>query len=447
MPAANSRKPKPDKKLTAYLGHVISPIDGEKLDNFPAGALVVDEAGTICDVGLWQDVRKRCQPDTIINLGKKIICPGFVDLHIHLPQISITGKWGKTLLGWLETYTYPTESAFADTELAREKAYWFFDELAKNGTTLACVYVTVHNDATNAAFEVAAQRGARVIMGKVMMDRETPLPLLEITKKTLDESDKLCKKWHGHDQGRLLYAFTPRFAVTSSQELLSGTGHLWLKHPGSYLQSHLSENKSEVESVHKHFVEARSYLDVYRQHGMLGSNSLFAHGIYLNAEDLALLRTTATALAHCPCSNFFIKSGVFPFRAARDAGVKFGLGSDLGAGPEMSLFKAMKDAAYMQANAWISPTELFYLSTLAGAKAVNLDSCVGSLTPGKEADFVIIDPSRKTSMAPDLLDQSVDDILSQLVYLGDDRIITATFIRGRAVYQAEELVELSLVGS
>lgn len=429
-------------KLTAFRGHIISPIDAGSYADFPDGALLVDEDGVIVDVGFWRDISSRePAPSQVVDFGKRIILPGFVDLHIHLVQIAQTGRSGDTLLGWLNRYIFPAETKFAREEHATKLASWFFRELARNGTTLSSVFTSIHKQAADIAFSTAAERGCRVIMGKTLMDRNAPPDLIEDTAVSLADSEELCEKWHGYDRGRLLYAFTLRFAPTSTPEQLRGTADLFHRFSGSYMQTHLSENQEEIAWVKGLFPGAASYLDVYANHGLVGTNSLFAHGIHLSDADIERLCQTDSAVVHCPSSNLFLKSGVFPYKRARAKGLKVALGSDLAAGPEMSLFKVMKDAAYVQSELWLAPRELLYLATLAGARAVNLDSRLGSLLPGKEADFVVIDPGVKSSVPRDILEQPADDILSCLVYVGDDRMVRATYVRGKVIYKFEESFE------
>ena len=426
-------------ELTAYLGHIVSPTGPESYSDFRCGAMLVDAAGTIAGIGPWSQLRQKYRSvRRIVDFGKRLLIPGLVDMHLHLPQITQIGRSGQSLLGWLEEYIFPAEARFLDSAHALRVATWFFDELVRNGTTTACVFTTIHAEASEIAFRVAASRGNRVIMGKVMMDANAPESLSEDSSLALHQSEELCRRWHGHDGGRLLYAFTPRFALTSSSNLLSGTGSLWSKFPGTYLHTHLAENQEEVLLVKRQFPGSRSYTDVYQSHGLLARNSIFAHSIHLDQHDLTCLAETKSALAHCPSSNFFLKSGAFPYEQVKQVGVSCGLGSDVAAGPGLCLFGVMKDAAYMQADLWISPAELLYLGTLAGARALNLDQKVGSLLPGKEADFLVINPGRKSCIQADILDRTTDEILSSLVYLGDDRLVEATYVRGRAVYQVDE---------
>jgi guanine deaminase len=434
-------EPAESSKLTAYLGHVVSPISPTTYVDYDQGALLVDEEGVIAAVGPWAQIKQsEILVERIVDFGKRLILPGFIDLHLHLPQFTQTGKSGQTLLGWLQANIFPAEAAFSDAAYAGRIASWFFDELARNGTTLGVVFPTIHAEATDIAFKTAAARGNRVVMGKVMMDFNAPENLSEDFNVSLQESEQLCKRWHGHDRDRLLYAFTPRFALTSSANLMRGTARLWSRFDGTYLQTHLAENKEEVDVARHQFPGARSYLDIYDGHGLVGKRALFAHSIYLDQRDFDVLSENGAAIAHCPSSNFFLKSGVFPFKRAMESRVRFGLASDIAGGPEMSMFKVMKDATYMQFELFISPRELFYLSTLAGAEALQLEDRIGSLAAGKEADFIVVDPTRKSGVVEHILSQPTDEILSAMIYMGDDRMIVSTYVRGVPIYETDETV-------
>ncbi|HEY9792063.1 MAG TPA: guanine deaminase [Candidatus Obscuribacterales bacterium] len=439
MASSNGDSQSAGSKLTVYCGHILSPKTFDQYDEYIEGALVVNEQGILVDVGPRSPILSKHKAHETIDFGKCLLLPGFVDLHVHLVQIAQTGRSGDTLLGWLDKYIFPEEMRFKEKPHAQKLARWFFNELAKNGTTLGAVFTSIHSEATDVAFQTAAEFGSRVIMGKTMMDINSPDELTEKTAVSLQQSEALCKKWHGYDSGRLLYAFTPRFAPTCSPDLMNGVSKLWKSQPGTYMQTHLSENLDEIRWVEDLFPKAANYLDVYGSHGLTGSNSLFAHAIHMSDDEISKLVHDDCGVAHCPSSNFFLKSGVFPYARMRKAGVNFGLGSDIAAGPEMSIMGVMKDASYIQPDLWMSPAELFYLSTLGGARAVNLHDKVGSLEPGKEADFIVVDPGAKTSVIADVLDKPAHDILSSLIYVGDDRMVAATYVRGRCIYRSEHL--------
>jgi guanine deaminase len=234
-----------------------------------------------------------------------------------------------------------------------------------------------------------------------------------------------------------LYSFIPRFSITCSPEQLKGISHLWKGNPGTYMHTHLAESLEEVAMVEKLFPGTRSYTDVYGQHGLLGERSIFAHSIHLDSDDLRDLAQTKCAIAHCPSSNFFLKSGRFKYDSVRASGIRFALGSDVAAGPYMSIFQVMRDANYSQPHFWISAEELLYRATLGGAEAASLGHKLGSLTAGKEADFIVVNPTLKSGIAANILSQPTEEILSSLIFMGDDRLIEATFVRGRCIFELE----------
>lgn len=429
-----------------YRGAVYHPLTEQTWEYWPDGGLVVNADGRIEAVGPWTEIASGYGPELAAHppvvLGPEhLLVPGLIDLHLHLPQLPATGHQAEDLLLWLDQHIFKTEAAFAHRDYARHVSRWFFQELLKNGTTTAAVFLTLHREAVEIAFEEAERQGNRVIMGLNLMDRLAPPELIRPTEALLEDTEALCQTWHKRDEGRLRYAWMPRFAVTSTETLLTRLGELRRRYPDVYLHTHLSEQVDEIETVLKLFPEAASYTDVYDHYGLLGPYTILAHGIHLADAELALLRDRAVSLAHCPSANFFLKSGRFRLEAVQKEGLRWGLGSDVGAGPEMSLFKVMKDAQYMQPDLTLSPHALFYAATLGAARALFLEAVTGNLTPGKEADFLILNTQGKSNIPAVPADsgqnaQSVEERLSQCVYLGDDRLVAATFIRGRAVYCA-----------
>lgn len=433
--------------IETFYGHIIYARDEKKLVEHKSGALGVDESGRIYFCGPRKELEDlvksgQCRINESYDAGEKLILPGFVDTHLHLPQFGQTGKYGKHLLGWLETFIFPEEAKFADEKYAYKISEWFFEELLKNGTTTANIFTTIHKQACNAAFEVASKAGIKAVMGKVIMNRNCPDYLCEDANDAIKHSVELMEKWHGHDNNRLLYAFIPRFAPSCTNDLLNAIGEQLKAHPEAYMHTHVSESSAEVKWVQELFPEAKSYTDVYAKAGLLGPNSILAHAIHLNEHDYKAICDTDSALSHCPSSNFFLKSGAFPFSVCEKKQIRFGLGSDIGAGPQMSLFQVMKDGFYIQPDLWIEPAKLFYRATLGGAKALNLHETTGSLEVGKDADFIIVNTERKTNIPANILQKEIDEILSSLVFLGDDRIVESTFVRGKCVFGASLLNSL-----
>jgi guanine deaminase len=330
--------------------------------------------------------------------------PGLVDLHAHLPQLPNVGLGaGLDLLTWLERYIFPLERGF-DEAAAERLAPLAFRALARAGTTTAMMYGAVYEPSLEAAFRAAEAHGIRAILGKVMMDRfsyDERLRPEERLDRSLRQSIDLCERWHGRDDGRLGYAFTPRFAVSCTADLLRESAEAAHAH-GAYWQTHLSEDRAELAEVARLFPEARDYTDVYDRAGGLGPGSIMAHAIHLSEREEARLAETGTRLAHCPSSNLFLASGAMPLGRYLDAGLTVGLGSDVAGGPDLSLFAVMKAGAYTQSGRRValgdtapllSPLDWLRLGTLEGARALGLEDRIGSIEVGKEADLIAIDPT------------------------------------------------------
>jgi guanine deaminase len=432
----------------AYRGHIMHSKSETELSYWADGGLVVNAQGLIEACDSWEHLESSSQLKglPIVQLPPhQWLVPGFIDMHVHLPQMAVAGSQAENLLAWLDQAIFSEEARFSDPIHTRAVSDWFFQELLKNGTTTAAVFLTSHNTATHIAFEVAERLGNRVIMGQNLMDCHAPDALLKPTSTLLQETETQCKQWHGRDVGRLQYAWMPRFALTSTDALLTGIGQLRQQYPDVYLHTHLSEQKPEIEAVLKQFPWAADYTGVYERFGLLKPKSIFAHGIYLSNGELDRLQAQQCALAHCPSSNFFLKSGRFRLMEMLHRQLRFGLGSDVGAGPELSLFKVMKDAQFMQADTLVPLPTLFYLATLGGARALMMDDCIGNFEPGKEADFLILDSRGKSCLEPpvetDTLSssqQEASSMVSQWVYLGDDRLVQATYVRGCCVYSKDQ---------
>lgn len=394
------------------------------------GHLAVDDRGSIASVGDW-----AARPDgEVIDLMPALITPGFIDTHLHAPQLEMIGSYGGHLLEWLNRYTFPTERKFADPLHARRVAEAFYDELLRNGTLTALVFSTVHREATDIFFGEAERRGFRGIIGKTMMDRNAPEYLLDATpERSYDDSRALLQKWHG--RGLLRYAITPRFAPTSTPALLECAGALKREFPDVWVQTHISENRNEVAWVQELFPEAE-YADVYDHYGLLDGKSVLAHGVWLTPEELDLLARRGARIAHCPNSNLFLGSGLFPLHRVLDAGVVVGLGSDIGAGTTPSMFNGMADAYKVQQvqGVSLSPFHLWYLATLGGARALALDADTGSLEAGKSADFIVLDTEATPLLAlRTTRASSLEDLLAGLIFMGDDRAVKRSVIAGTTV--------------
>ncbi len=401
--------------------------------SFDDGYLAVD-GGRIAGCGDWS----RHPDGDVVDLGRDaLLSPGFIDTHLHAPQLEMIGSYGGHLLEWLNRYTFPTEAKFADPEHARKVAKAFFSELMRNGTLTALVFSTIHAEATDIFFAEAERRGFRGIIGKTMMDRNAPEYLLENTVDSYERSRALLRKWH--NRGLLRYAVTPRFAPTSTPELLEAAGALKREFPDVYVQTHISENRNEVAWVHELFPEAE-YADVYDNHGLLSDRTILAHGVHLSEEELDLLSRRGARIAHCPNSNLFLGSGLFPLHHVLDAGVLAGLGTDIGAGTTPSMFAAMADAYKVQQvqNISLSPFHLWYMATLGGARVLSLDAETGSLERGKSADFLVLDLDATPLLAlRSERASSTEDLLAALIFMGDDRAVSRSYIAGHEVWSRE----------
>ncbi|PID48796.1 MAG: guanine deaminase [Proteobacteria bacterium] len=412
-------------------------LNSSAVQYFPDGILLVCD-GYVQQVGAAADVLATLPEDCdLLHYPHHLLVPGFVDTHIHYPQTDMIAAYGEQLLEWLQTYTFPTEKQFADSEHAREVAEFFLDELLSNGTTTALVFGTVHPESVDAFFEAAAARQLRMIAGKVMMDRHCPNDLRDTPESAYQDSKVLIEKWHG--RGRLAYAVTPRFAPTSSPEQLAKAQQLLAEFPDVYLHTHLAENQAEVDWVQALFPERRSYLDVYQHYGLLKPRSVLAHAIYLDDTDRHLMAEQGAAVAFCPCSNLFIGSGLFDWHKTKMAGVRVGMGTDVGGGDRFSLFQVANNAYKVtqllghQLSAW----QALYLLTLGGAKALYLDDKIGNFEQGKEADFVVLDLQATPLLKRRLHKvRDIHDLVFALLMLADDRAVAATYTLGeQAVFK------------
>lgn len=403
---------------------------------FDDGLLVV-ENGRITAVGPATELLPTLAPDTeVVTHTDALITPGFIDTHIHFPQTGMIGSYGEQLLDWLETYTFPCERQFADKTHADQVAQLFLGELLRNGTTTALVFGSVHPESVDALFEAAERLDLRLIAGKVMMDRNAPDYLTDTADSSYQDSKALIERWHG--KGRLHYAVTPRFAPTSTPEQLAAAGRLLEEHPGVYLHTHLSENLKEIDWVKALYPERSGYLDVYDHYRLLGERSVFAHGVHLCDAECQRLAETGSAVAFCPTSNLFLGSGLFNLPQAERFGVRVGLGTDVGAGTSFSLLATLNEAyKVMQLqDVRLHPFKSLYLATLGGARALRLEERIGSLAPGHDADFVVLD-YKATPLLDYRLQQSrsIEETLFVLTTLGDDRVVRETYAAGRCVHK------------
>jgi guanine deaminase len=427
---------------TIVLGHVVTPTSVSPLSHTPdAGHLDIPDGavayvdGTILAVGNAADIRASYPDAALVDEGNRLIVPGFVDAHVHFPQVEMIASPGLELLEWLDNYTFPAEARFADDAYADATADFFTDQLVANGVTTACVYSTVHPGSAEALFRQAHAKNLRIITGKVCMDRNAPEALLDTPDSAVTDSVDLLERWH--KVGRLEYAITPRFAPTSSDAQLAALGELAAAYPDVVIQTHLSENAGEVDWVADLFPDAADYTDVYDRAGLVRRRSVFGHAVHLTDHELDRLGAAEASIAHCPTSNFFLGSGMFSLARAQTVdGLRVGLGSDVGAGTSLSPLVTLNEA-YKVSRMLGAPVDvpaLLRLTTLGGAEALGVERSVGSLEEGKDADLVILDAHADANSA--VLKRraenatSTEELLFALMILGDERAVARTVVAG-----------------
>ncbi|WP_196159687.1 guanine deaminase [Reinekea sp. G2M2-21] len=402
------------------------------------GALLI-ENGKITQRGSKEEALALAakSPDIdLVQYDNKLIIPGMIDTHVHYPQTEMIAAYGEQLLTWLTEHAFPTEKQFADKAHGSMVADVFLSELLKNGTTTALVFGTVHPQSVDAFFEVAQQKGLRMICGKVMMDRNCPDDLQDTAASGYADSKALIEKWHGVD--RLSYAVTPRFAPTSTPEQLQACKKLLDEYEDVYMHTHVSENVDECAWVKELFPESKDYVGVYEDAGLLRKRSVLAHGIHFNERELCCVADNDTAIAHCPTSNLFIGSGLFNIQQMREHNIKVGMGTDVGGGSSFSLLKTYNEAYKVQQlqNNKLSAFEGLYLNTLGGARALDLEGIIGQLEVGCEADIAVLDYAGTPFMDFRLQRcKGIHEKLFALMMLGDDRSVFATYANGEKVHQ------------
>ena len=393
----------------------------------PAHWLLIDAAGRIAAV------QPEAPGDDWLKLDRsgQLLMPGFIDTHVHSPQLDVIASWGTELLDWLERYTFPAEARHADPAFAQAAAALFLDALLAHGSTSAVVFPTVHLASTEALFEAARERGMRLVTGKVLMDRHAPEALRDDVVQAERDCRALIARWHG--VGRLAYAVTPRFAVTSSPAQLAMAGRLLADHPGVYLQTHVAENRAEVAWIAELFPEARSYLDVYAGHGLLTERSVLAHGIWLDDADRRLLHHTGAQIAFCPSSNLFLGSGLFGWRQAAEQGVNVSLASDVGGGTSLAMLRNLADGYKLQAMAGqrLSAWALLHAATRGAAQALQLGHEIGSFEPGLMADACLWDWAvGPVALRRDGLARELHERVFAWMMLGDERNLVESWAGG-----------------
>jgi guanine deaminase len=409
------------------------------------GALVVDDAtGCIVDYGSRQAMladyadtaaQEGREPVKIHDHRDKLIMPGFIDTHVHYPQIDMIAAYGEQLLDWLNNYTFVTEANFGDPKVAHDTAQFFLNQLLANGTTSAMVFSTSHPLSAEAFFTESHRLNTRMITGNVLMDQNAPAPLCVPAEQSIRDTQDIIDNWH--ERGRQHVAITPRFAITSTPKQLRMAGDLYASYDSVYLQTHLAENRDEVVFVQTLYPNHKGYLDVYDDMGLLGRRTMLAHGIYLETSEYERLRDTGTQIAHCPTSNLFLGSGLFDLpKTLSYTGVS--IATDVGAGTSLSMLTTLSEAykvQQLQSNP-LSAHQGLYQITLGNAQSLLLDKKIGNFMPNKEADFVVIDlgatPLLERRMAQT---NTLEEQLFVLMMLGDDRVIEQTVVAGVSRYQ------------
>ena len=392
------------------------------------GAILV-EGGIIRATGPAETLRAAHPQARVADMGAALLLPGFVDAHAHYPQTEIIASWGKRLIDWLNTYTFPAEMEFSDPAHAAQIAERYFDLTLSHGTTTVCSFATSHPASVDAFFAEAQKRGLRAVTGKTCMDRNAPDGLMDTAQSAYDDSKALLERWHGVD--RLEYAITPRFTPTSSRAQLHALGALWTEFPDCLMQTHLSEQIDEIAWVRDLHPQARDYLDTYEQADLLGPKAVFGHSIHLEPREIDRIAEAGAALVHCPTSNTFIGSGLFDMGLARRLTV--GLATDTGGGSSFSMLRTMA-AAYeigqLRGNP-LHPAQLLWLATEGSARAMHMVDRIGTLEVGSEADIIALDLGSTPAIAQRAA--RADDIWEQVfptIMMGDDRAIAGVWTGG-----------------
>jgi guanine deaminase len=386
------------------------------------GAILIQN-GRIAQIASLAELRQAHPQAPMTHHGDAVIMPGLVDAHAHYPQTGIIASWGKRLIDWLNTYTFPEEQRFGDAAYAREIAEMYLDFLLANGTTSVASFCTIHPESVDALFEAAQARGMRIVAGKTCMDRDTaPAGLRDTAQSAYDQSKDLLNRWHHNE--RATYAITPRFSPTSTPEQLEALGALWAENPSCLMQTHLSEQTDEI---------------TWEKFGLLGKGALFGHAIYLEPREIARLRDSDSSVIHCPTSNTFIGSGLFDMAARKADGLRVGLATDTGGGSSFSMLRTMAatyEIGQLRGTA-LHPAQLLWLATKGAANAMHLDHAIGSIAVGQEADLTVLDLHSTSAIAQRAArSQDIWEAIFPTIMMGDDRAIAAVYIMGKSVLPA-----------
>ncbi len=413
--------------------------EGGALESHADGALLIRE-GEIAACGDYGSLRAAHREAETTDLRGGFLLPGLIDTHIHFPQLRVLGSLGKELLGWLEEFALPEEARMAELSYACDTARRFVHAVAAHGTTTALVFGAHFSAATAALFEAADAFGLRIVSGMVLSDRLLLPELLQTPENAYCDCTELIRRFHG--RGRSLYAVTPRFALSASEAMLEVCETLISEHPALRFQTHINENRLEIEEVRRLFPWARDYLDVYERFHLTGPHAVMAHSVHTTADELERLAASHTAISHCPCSNAALGSGLFPLRRHIEARVACALGTDVGGGTGFGMLKEALQAYLLQRVApegyLLEPAHLLYLATRAGAEALGLEKEVGDFTPGKSADFVYLRPPENSPLAAVIeRADSLERVLAALFTLGDSASVFEVRVGGNPIYRAK----------
>jgi guanine deaminase len=397
------------------------------------GALLVAD-GVIVESGDFERVKASADSTTeIIDHRPHLMMPGFIDTHLHFPQMQVIASWGAQLLDWLNNYTFPEEARFSDQKHCDRMARAFYDQLTAHGTTTAVAYCSVHKQSADAYFAEAARRNMCMIGGKVLMDRNAPDNLTDTPQSGYDDSKELIARWHGN--GRAHYAISPRFAITSTPEQMAMAGALVAEHPECFIQTHLSENHDEIAYTAELYPQARDYLDVYQSYGLLSEKMFLGHAIHLKAREIDALAETGAHPVFCPTSNLFLGSGLFDDAGLRARGISSAIATDIGGGTSYSMLTTLSEGykiLQLQGQK-MHPLRAFHWITLGNATTLGLQDRIGNLEVGSDADVVVLNAAATVPMSIRMeRATTLSEELFVLQTMGDDRAIAQTYVSGEA---------------
>ncbi len=402
--------------------------------------IIIDKNGIILYCGNQENIPEIFKDIAIVDYSDYFILPGLIDIHNHYPQYPNTGLGTGELLDWLTHFIFPLEAKYDDFDFAYNRAIEYFTEAIKFGTTTIVSYCASSFNSADAAFAAAKDIGINAFLGNAMMDMNSPDSIIKTTKENIQISEKLINKWHDSESGRLQYILTPRFAGACSFDLLKKCGEL-AKAYNLFIQTHLAENRNELKFIKTLFPDCNNYTDIYLKSGILTEKTLLAHCIYLNNEELKIIKDSGSAICHCPSSNMFLKSGIMPLINYLEAGHKIAIGTDVAAGTSLSMFNEIVASlnaskiyqTLIDSHAGIISTgRAFKHSTSFSADILNISNKCGSISQGKSADLIFINKNR-------IFDKNISldnyDILSKIIYSISNNYVDKTMVAGEFLFE------------